>query len=173
MRTVLWMYAFFVGLTGISDSTANSDNVGLLRSPAGPVVLAIAGDIELTNVGDEARFDLEMIEELGLEELRTATPWTDGTQLFEGVPLERILDLVGAAGTTIRAQALNDYVVNIDLPFATDARALVALRMNGDYMSVREKGPLWIVFPWDQEPELDGEYVKAQSIWQLNRLEIR
>lgn len=165
--------AAFVGVWAGSCMLCTGSNAGDLESPTGPVILSIGGDISFTNAGDEAHFDRPMLEELGLVVLRTETPWTDGKQTFEGVPVERILDAVGANGTVARAKALNDYVVDIDISFVVAAKAMVAVKTNGVYMGVRDKGPLWIVFPWDQQPELDEEFVKSQSVWQFNRLEIR
>ncbi len=76
---------------------------------------------------------------------------------------------VGASGTTISATALNDYAA--PLP-AADAQtgAIVAYRMNGEYMSVRGKGPLWIIYPFDERPELKAEAIYARSIWQLRKM---
>jgi len=144
-----------------------------LGVPTGPIVLTVGGNIRNTNADGEARFDREMLEALGLTELRTTTPWTEGLQVFEGVAVEHILGAVGANGADARAVALNDYVVEMELAFLREAQALIAVKLNGDYMRVRDKGPLWIVFPWDQRPELDEEFLKSLSVWQLNRLEIR
>ena len=144
-----------------------------LAVPTGPVILSVGGDIRITNSDGEAQFDRHMLDAMGLTELRTTTPWTEGEQVFEGVSFARILDAVGANGTVARAAALNDYTVEMELSFAREAHAFIAVKMNGDYMEVRDKGPLWIVFPWDQRPELDEEFVKALAVWQLKRLEIR
>lgn len=155
---------------GLVTTALSAAELGL---PTGPIVLSVGGNIRITNADGEAQFDLEMLEALGLTELRTTTPWTEGLQVFEGVAVERVLQAVGANGVVARAVALNDYVVDMELSVAKEAQALIAVKLNGDYMRVRDKGPLWIVFPWDQRPELDEEFVKALSVWQLNRLEIR
>jgi len=39
-------------------------------------------------------------------------------------------------------------------------------------MHVREKGPLWIVFPYDESSEFRTDYVYSQSVWQLSRLDV-
>lgn len=172
MLGMLRAIAFVAVWAGVGFPSAVA-GAGALGSPTGPIILAISGNIGLTNAGDEVHFDRLMLEGLGLRELRTETPWTDGIQVFEGVLVARILEVVGATGTLARATALNDYSVDIDLSFAKEERALIALRMNGEYMRVRDKGPLWIVFPWEQMSAIQEELVKSLSIWQLSHLEIR
>ena len=44
---------------------------------------------------------------------------------------------------------------------------------NGQEMTVRNKGPLWIVYPVDQFDELKKEIYSIRSIWQLARLTIK
>ena len=43
----------------------------------------------------------------------------------------------------------------------------------GAPMSVRDKGPLWIVYPYDQNTDYQSEVVFSRSIWQLNRITIQ
>jgi hypothetical protein len=49
---------------------------------------------------------------------------------------------------------------------------MIAFRMNGAPMSVRDKGPLWIVYPYDSDPRFQTEIIYSRSIWQLDRLEV-
>ncbi|RYH00603.1 oxidoreductase, partial [Salipiger sp. IMCC34102] len=39
-------------------------------------------------------------------------------------------------------------------------------------MQVRDKGPLWIVYPYDDTPEYRSEVIYSRSIWQLDRIEV-
>ena len=48
-----------------------------------------------------------------------------------------------------------------------------AFRQNGAVLTVRDKGPLWIVFPRDDYPELNDPRVDLQWVWQLRAIEIR
>ena len=144
-----------------------------LPSPAGKVVLLVAGAVANGNGPDGAAFDMAMLERLGTVQVRTRTPWTEGETLFEGVPLPRLLEAAGARGTTAEAAALNGYRVEIPVADAVAARAIVALRADGKEMRVRDKGPLWIVFPWSQDPGLDRDDVHVRAVWQLKELRIR
>src|SRR5262249_38059957 len=113
----------------------------------GPVVLAIHGAISRTNAKNEADFDLAMLESLPRAVVSTTTAWTNGPQSFEGVSLADLMHFVGAQAGTLKASALNDYTVEIPQSDLSDAHVIVAYRQNGQYMSVADKGPLWIIYP--------------------------
>lgn len=136
------------------------------------VVLTINGDIEITNVGETAQFDREMLEALGTETIVTTTIWTQGEQEFTGVPLKRILNVMGVTEGTLDATAVNDYSVQFSVADELEGAALVAFLLNGKEMGVREKGPLWIVFPFDSDAKFQSETYYSRSIWQLDRITV-
>ncbi len=89
-----------------------------------------------------------MLEASGRASFTTGSEVTSKPQLFEGVPLRAVLDRVGARGKTMKAFALNDYEITIpfdDLRF----EPLLAMKADGQVLTVRDKGPLWIVYPRD------------------------
>lgn len=140
--------------------------------PQGVTVLTVSGDIENTNVDDTAVFDIEMLRALPQTTIRTSTIWTDGEQEFVGVELATLLEFVGANGESLQATAINDYSIEFPTADALPGGALVAYENNGKQMTVRNKGPLWVVFPYDSSPDFQTEVVYSRSIWQLDRLEI-
>ena len=144
-----------------------------LPAPEGPVVLTVTGNINNTNSGQAALFDLALLESLEIATLETATSWTDGVPVFEGVWGRTLLEVLGAEGQVAVARALNDYVIEIPLSDLRELDVLIASKMNGRHLRIRDRGPLWVIYPWDQHPELDTEAVKQRSIWQLTELEIR
>jgi hypothetical protein len=142
-----------------------------LERPKGPVILTVSGTIEQTNSAAGAQFDKEMLESLGNASIKTRSQVSDSPQLFEGVPLRAVLERVGAKGQAIRASALNDYVDIIpfeDLRF----EPLLAMRVNGRVMTMRDKGPLWIVYPRDDYSVLHDARYDSRWVWQLNKLHI-
>jgi hypothetical protein len=40
-------------------------------------------------------------------------------------------------------------------------------------MAVREKGPLFIIYPFDSAPELKNARYYSRSAWQLKAIEVR
>jgi hypothetical protein len=135
--------------------------------------LTIEGNIQVTNADGEARFDRAMLEELGMTSIETATPWFDGPMVFEGVLVDRIMKLVGAEGTEVVAIALNDYRTTIPLKDFEKFGVILALKRNNEYMAVKDKGPLFIIYPYDSDPELQSQKYYARSAWQLSRLVVQ
>ncbi len=62
-------------------------------------------------------------------------------------PLVNSVDLVGAKGTSARVLALNDYTTIIPIDDFYKFPVIMALKMNGQYMRIRDKGPLFVVYP--------------------------
>ncbi|EHL22865.1 hypothetical protein KYG_10890 [Acidovorax sp. NO-1] len=144
-----------------------------LDKPGGPVVLTVEGAISQTNVGAQAQFDMQMLEKLPQHSFTTQTPWYPNAVTFTGPLLRDVLAAVGAQGTRITAVALNDYRTEIPAEDATRHDVIVARLMNNRPMRIREKGPLFIVYPFDTKAELRSELYYNRAAWQLNALRIR
>lgn len=144
-----------------------------LPAPQGPPVLTVTGRIAVTNAEGAAVFDMAMLQALGAEELRTTTPWTEGPQVFRGVPLHKLTGRLGVSEGLLFAQAINDYNAEIPVTDAAPGRALIAWEMNGAPIPLRGQGPLWVVYPFDEHVEFQSQVVFSRSIWQLDRIEVR
>ncbi|MBA4350504.1 MAG: oxidoreductase [Rhodobacter sp.] len=156
--------------TALMAGAATADT---LPQPQGPVILTVSGEISTTNSPNGAEFDLAMLDALGTEEFETTTIWTDGLQQFRGVSLHRLIETLQAEGAVIAASALNDYMVEIPLTDAVEGGPILAFEQNGEALSVRDKGPLWVVYPYDATASYQTEVIYARSIWQVKRMEIR
>ncbi|KQT53787.1 hypothetical protein ASG43_17720 [Aureimonas sp. Leaf454] len=143
-----------------------------LSIPSGKTILKVGGSITEHNAGDEAIFDLAMLEALGTARFATATPWTDSRATWEGVPLVTLMTAVGASGKTIRATALNDYVVDVPLVGLAEDGAILAFRRDGQLMPISDKGPLFILYPFDDETRLQNQSFYMRCAWQVARLDI-
>ena len=166
LRNFLWWLCLLAVLPAPAFSQARP-------APAGPVILEISGRLSRTTDGKIARFDREALQRLPRTLFETTTPWTTGLQRFAGVSLRDLMEAVGAQGSELSAVAINDYRVAIPLQEAIRDGALVAFEANGEPLPVRNRGPLWIVFAYDQSPRLRGEQILSRSIWQLKLLEVR
>ena len=125
-------------------------------------------------VGDETHaLDAEALQQLPREEFETTTIWTEGPQAFAGVRMTEILDRLNIETGTVRLTAANDYQVAIPVADFTVDGALIAYERNGQKMSLRDKGPLWLVYPYDTDARFRTEIIYANSIWQLDRIEIQ
>lgn len=142
------------------------------EKPKGEVVLTIDGAIASQNDGTRLDLDMAMLQALPRTSIQTSTPWTKGVVTFEGVRLSDLLAAAGTQGHDIRAVALNDYAVSLPATDARDDNVLVAYALDGKAIPVREKGPLWIIYPFDDRPDLKTETIYSRCIWQLRQLTI-
>lgn len=148
-------------------------SAGDLKAPQEKIVLTVNGKIGVTNVDDTAQFDRGMLEKLGMTTIETTTPWYSGTMRFEGIPMESLMKAIGAKGDRLVAVALNDYSTEIPIEDFAKYKPILALKRNGEYMPVKDKGPLFIVYPYDSDPELKSQKFYSRSAWQVARLTVK
>ena len=141
-----------------------------LPAPRERVMLTVSGRINARNGDDAARFDRPMLEALGMQGFTTSTPWFREPTRFDGVLMSALLRTVGASGQTVTAIALNDYATDIPISDFEQFDALLALKRDGEYMPVRDKGPLFIVYPFDSDKRLKSQRYYTRCAWQLSQL---
>lgn len=143
-----------------------------LPAPQGRVILKLSGAVTEPNAGDRVELDLATLEAVGTAKFETSTAWTDGRPSFEGVLLRDLLKATGAKGQTVTAVALNDYKVTIPVSDLEKYPVMLAYKMNGELLKIRDKGPLWIVYPQDDYPELKTKAVQSKWVWQVKELRV-
>lgn len=162
------LQALFVAGSLITTSAFAAD----LPQPQGRVILTVSGNIENTNAPGEARYDRAMLEQLESRVTETTTPWFEGKKSFEG-PLGRaLLDQVGAKGEVLKVQALNDYVADVPVKDFYDYDVILAMKLDGKKMRIRDKGPLFIIYPFDEHEELRNELYNNRSVWQIKAIRV-
>jgi hypothetical protein len=137
---------------------------------ASPSVAQDGVSLEVSGAIDPAELSLEELDLMDQIRFETSTIWTDGVTRFSGVSLKRLLEDRNATGNLVQMIALNDYAIKIPVEELGDEAPIIATRMNGEPMPIRDKGPYWVVFPYDSDPQYQSEIVYSRSIWQLNRL---
>jgi hypothetical protein len=143
-----------------------------LDLPEGPVVLSLSGKLRQTNLGAAAVFDMAMLERLPQSSFTTRTPWYAQARKFSGPLLRDVLAAAGSQGTQLRAQALNDYRVDIPVEDAQRYDLLLARLLDDKPMPVRDKGPLFIIYPFDQHAALRNALYFSRCAWQLKAIEV-
>ncbi len=123
--------------------------------------------------GRTFHFTRDDLLKLDAKRVSTHTPWHDGVVDFDGVPAHDLMTLVGATGEKAAIFALDDYQVDVPLADFTQYAAIFAYAKNGKPMTVEEKGPLFLVNPYDSDPQLATETYYARSIWQIARITIQ
>lgn len=145
---------------------------GGLAEPEGPVVLTVSGNITHTNGPNVARFDRAMLQALERRTTTAKTPWFNETHDFEGPLAAAVLDAVGARGAVMRVIALNDYAADVPVDDVRRLPVVLATHLDGEVMSVRDKGPLFLIYPFDEFPDLFNEIYFGRSVWQITRIEV-
>lgn len=164
-------FSVLATITAVAIACTGPVQADSISAPKGTVILTVANAQHAANVGDVLQFDRETLAFLGLETIETTTIWTEGKQVFEGVPLAVLAELIGVETGTFFATAINDYTVEIPVTDAIHNGPIIAISHNGEYMSVRDKGPLWIIYPYDSSSKYRTEVIYSRSIWQLDRIE--
>lgn len=143
-----------------------------LAGNAEDIVLTIGGETDKT-VSSSLQLTLSEFEAIDASTVETRTPWHKEKTLFSGVSGAALLKYLGTRATEVDAVALNDYKVTLPVSDLSDTGLIFATRKNGELMSVREKGPIFIIYPFDGNPSLDNEVIYARSIWQLKALNFK
>lgn len=171
-----WLALLIAGILAVSmqDSSAAEP----LPMPRGEVLLTVGGAIGRGNAQDasgrlEARFDRSMLEQIGFTEVKTATPWHSGVMRFDGVLLRSVLAMVESRGSTLLATAHNEYSAMLPVSDAARYDVILATKLNGEVMTLRDKGPLFIIYPFDSDKALQTDMTYIRSVWQLRRIDVR
>jgi hypothetical protein len=162
--TIFAIMAFVFAATGVAAG---------LETPAEKPILTITGKIGASNKDGAAQFDRAMLESIGMVSFETTTPWFNGLVKFEGVPMDKLMQKVEASGQRVIVVALNDYSSELPIEDFAKYGVLLALKRNGQYMPVSDKGPLFIVYPFDSNPELKNQKFYSRSVWQITRIEVK
>jgi len=161
---------------GVSAMLLASSHLAIAAGPAQPrgnIILTVSGALGNAIGDDKAAFDLDMLKALPVTTFKTKTTWTEGEKKFTGVSMQALLSAVGSTGHVAKSIALNDYGVEIPVSDAVADGPIIAYLMDDKPMPVRDKGPLWIVYPFDAKAEYRTEATYAKSIWQLSRIELK
>ncbi len=141
-------------------------------------VAAFAQDI-LSVMGPDGTavktYSLEQLDALEQTTYVTKNPFIDGTSEFSG-PLARVV--FADAGqdmpkdAQVRVSAINDYKIDMPLSDILDYDVMLATRRDGQPMSLREKGPIWIMYPISDHLELEDEAINSRLVWQTKSIQV-
>jgi hypothetical protein len=136
--------------------------------PSGPIVLTVSGDA----LG-EIELDMAAIEAVGLVEYTVEDPFLHREITYTGPLLSELLAAleVDPDATNLHLVALNDYAVDMPVSIAYDYPVVFAIKSDGEYMEIADRGPAMIVLPYDHY-EFERPAADAYWIWQIASIEI-
>lgn len=163
MNSLLTFWRQFVGTVFVLASTFASTAI------AQEVVV-----LTLTNTSSGVSVELTEEDLLSMEQFSvfTENEFVDGLVEFKG-PLARDIFalLEDPKIEELKLTAVNDYAVEIPVTDIMDYDVIFALMQNGDKFSVRDKGPIWVIYPMTDHVELQDRVYNDRLIWQLVRVE--
>ncbi len=162
MRRILWGVVI-LGCIAVGGAARAED-------AADAVILTLDG--ALADGAGPVRFTLGDLEAVGVSRLITSTPWDKAPVVFSGVRLSDLLRHVRATGTVLKVVALNDFAAALPLSDVRSYEPLLATRRDGEPLAVRNKGPLFVVYPFDAHPDLRNEVIRARSVWQVKSITV-
>lgn len=129
-----------------------------------------------TSRSTESRCDLQALDQMPQKTLETQLPPSlglSGSHRWSGVALSHIAGLLGARpDAEVQLIALNSYAVSVPMRDLRRYDPVLASRRDGKPLSVRDKGPLILIYPFDQHAELDAQEYLNRSIWQVHEIRV-
>lgn len=139
----------------------------------GPVVLRIYGPGASGQQSTlAASYSMDFLRSLPQKSYSAQTPWYPKPVQFSGPLLRDVLAAAKVRGKTIQAIALDEYKASIPFSDAQQFDVVLAHQINGQSLTPKDKGPLFVVYPYDSRPELQSVQYYWRSVWQLNILKV-
>ena len=140
---------------------------GLFVTPA-----IAGGTLSMTKSdGSVIKLSMEQLMEMPATEFYTSTPWTTGVQKFRGVSFKDLFEAHGIDSEAVSVSALNDYSVMVPTNVLREDGAILTYHLNDAEMSIREKGPFWVIFPYDSDVRFQTDNYWSYSVWQVKSVD--
>ncbi len=117
-----------------------------------------------------AELDLASLKKLPQHTFTTHTPWFKEPVTFTGPLVRDVLANAQLKGKTLNAVALDNYKSKFPLNDVMNFDVILAHSINGEQLTPKNKGPLFIVYPYDSKKELQAVVYYQRSVWQLKAL---
>lgn len=161
------------GFPGLAPALALLACAGLALA-AGSAPARASAMLVFNVQGEEKQLTREEFDAIEQIVVNTANDFSDGVARFEGPRARDVFAAVGAPLDGVGAfVAANDYRVEIPLEDFVKYDVIFATSMNGKRLSLRDKGPIWIVYPMTDHQELRDPTYNARLIWQLVKIELK
>lgn len=136
----------------------------------GPVILTVVSGVAN---GEQYPFTLQDLQSLESRTFTLTHDWSDSPHRYTGPLLSAVLEKSGMKGGVVKLRALNEYFIEIQRPFIDKYQPILAWQEDGVTLNIRNKGPLWLMTPLHQYPELSEPANISKLIWQLSTIEVR
>ncbi|EPN8459977.1 oxidoreductase [Vibrio cidicii] len=128
--------------------------------------------LSIVNGAQMHHFTLKDLDSLPRSKIITTTPWTGENTVFEGISAKTLLEQIGESKGSFKVTALNNYWAMIPSNDIDKYNPLFAIRKDDQLMSVRDKGPIWVIYPLSEFKEEKNEVLHSRMVWQVNKIDI-
>lgn len=102
-----------------------------------------------------------------------STETTPAVRTAKGPLLRDVLKHFQVSGAVAQAVGLDAYQIDIPVEDAMRYDVILATELDGKQLSVRDRGPIWVLYPLKDHPELNTPVYESRSIWQLKKLQLK
>ena len=139
-------------------------------------MLTVSGKIAKTNTPDgKYIFSFADLQKLGDRKIKSTTRYTEVGE-FAGPKIRDILKAAGVKpeATSVSVVAIDGYQQTIPLQDFEKWEVITAHSLNGKRLTVENKGPLWIMYPIDKDPNnLMNNKTTMKLVWNLTGLVVK
>jgi len=157
--------ALFISCAVVLVNTAHA-----IPAPQGEPILWISGKISHSNSASGIEMDEAMLQALDSGTIHTNNHVIEQVTEYSGPTLISLLEYVGATGTQVKVRAWDEYFATIPIADIKAYQVLLATHESGERMTIDDKGPFFIVFPFSDNPELKNDYYYSLSVWQIKEI---
>lgn len=108
------------------------------------------------------------LTEIGSTEIKTRLVGeSEDVATVRGVLFSKLLEHYDVDAERLLVTGLDGYSAEIPVEELQDYPVLIAIEVNGERLSVRSKGPSWVIYPFTDHPEIHDQLREARSVWQI------
>jgi len=114
----------------------------------------------------------QQLLQLPQHDITTNLPWTDASHTYSGPYLKDVLASLKAQGQWLTLTALDYYSVSLNFDRVKKFNPILALKRDGKLLTIRTKGPIWVILPVDSYPELNAALYNDYMVWHLVKIDV-
>lgn len=159
-------FRHFIGIFACLFLVASAHSAPEAAAERTVLTVAVKGQPQLVR-----HYTLRELEALPQAERRSMLPEETHVYAWQGVRLSTLLaGFAPAQAQRLRVEALNDYSALIPLSDLDAFEPILAYRRDGQPVGIAERGPLFVIFPMLDHPELRTQVYFNRTVWQVSRI---
>ena len=134
-------------------------------------LLIIQTDPSTSCGSKELVFSEKQLQALPQKAFKTKHTWATVVQEFSGPLLTDVIQQICPQAKEVYLRSLDQYSVTIDFQKVVKYEAILALTIDGKPLTVREKGPIWLMINTD-DLNIAARTLDNMLVWQLYYIQV-